>query len=120
MSVNISKAEQYIMNILPQVTKLQGEINTLGTYLLFDSITINNAIIDDIDYIFNLYISVSSKAKNTRLAYDPVSAALQALINDYVTKQKIEIGKIKPYAVKHLIVYQIPLTLKGYEHVDCT
>lgn len=115
MAIDITKAEQLIIDVLGQVTKLQGDINTTGTFLVFDSIKINNAIIDDFDYFFNLYISVSSRAKNTRLAYDPISAALQSLVDDYVIRQKIEIGKIKPYAIKGLIVYQIPLTVKGYD-----
>ncbi len=119
MSIAIDQAEQTILAILPNNTKiLAGEINTMGSFLIFDSIKINNAHISDVDYVFNLFIAISSKAKNNRLVYTPLNDALNALVIDYQTKQKVELGQISPYSLKGLIVYQVKLIVKGFENVE--
>lgn len=119
MSIAIDQAEQTILAILPKTTKvLAGEINTMGSFLIFDSIKINNAHISDVDYVFNLFIAISSKAKNNRLVYTPLNDALNALVTDYQTNQKVELGQISPYSLKDLIVYQVKLIVKGFENVE--
>lgn len=119
MSIDIDAAEQKIIAVLPKATVLNGDINTMGTFLVFDSININEFVIGDVDYVFQLYISISSRTKNKRLAYSDISAALNALLADFENNMKIDVGKIKPYAIKGLIVYQVQLTVKGFEHVEC-
>ncbi len=118
MSVDISAAEKKILDVLPDVTVLAGEINAQGSYLIFDSIKVNESSIGDMDYRFNLFIAISSRTKNKRLAYQPVSDALSRLIEDFEKTQNIEVGTIKPYGAKSLIIYQIPLTVQGFESPD--
>ena len=116
MAIDIDAAEKAILAILPEATVLNGDINTMGTLLVFDSISINEAMIGDVDYVFQLYVSNSSRAKNNRLAYGEISAALNALLADFEVNMKVEVGHIKPYSIKGLIVYQIQLRVKGFEH----
>lgn len=118
MAIQINIAEDKIMQVLPQATALHGEINSLGSYLVFDHIKVNNALIDDLDYVFHLFISISSKTKNKRLAYAPLDAALTALSDDYQANRNIELGHIVPYSIKGLIVYKIPLTVRGFKGED--
>ncbi|MBL4774481.1 MAG: hypothetical protein JKY87_00270 [Mariprofundus sp.] len=116
--INIFNAETKILSLLTNVTMLAGEINSLGSYVVFDKLKINNAFIDDVDYIFNLFIAISSKTKNKRLAYAPLDEALTALMDDYQVNQDIELGGIVPYSIKGLIVYKIPLTVRGFKGED--
>ena len=118
MPVDINGAEQEILKILPKATLLQGIINTKGTFLLFDSLRIKELSVGDIDYIFQLYISISSHGNNNSLAYDGISSSLNALFSDFDRNRKIDIGKIQPHAIKGLIVYQIELTVKGFKDVQ--
>lgn len=118
MPIDIDNAEQIILRVLPKATVLSGEINTMGTYLVFERMNINELAIGDVDYVFALYVSISSRTKSKRLAYGELSSALNALLSDFEENRKIEVGQIKPYAVKGLIVYQIQLTVKGFEHQD--
>lgn len=114
MDIDISQAESKIRQVLPDVITLSGEINTLGSYLLFDAISVNEAGIGDVDYEFRLFIAISSKTKAKQLVYEPISEALTTLITHWQSHQQIAIGKIKPFASKRLIVYQIPLTVRGF------
>ena len=117
--IAINDAEQLILDVLPSSTKvLAGEINTMGSFLIFDSIKINQAHISDVDYVFNLFIAISSKTKNKRLVYTPVNDALNSLLTDYQLNQKIAISSITPFSIKGLIVYQIKLIVKGFENVE--
>jgi|GEM_PF-6005180 len=118
MTVDIDQAEDTILGILPELISLEGAINTMGEYLIFDSIVTNEAHIGDIDYVFKLYIAVNSRTDDKRLAYQPINDALTALLNDWATNQKVAIGRSKPYSVKGLIVYEIPLIVQGFEHVE--
>jgi len=116
--IQIAVQERKIISVLPHATLLAGEINTLGTYLIFDHLKVNNVFIDDVDYIFSLFIAISSKAKNKQLAYAPLDTALTALFAAQQTDMAIEIGNIKPFSIKGLIVYQIPLTVRGFKGED--
>jgi len=116
--IHIAESEAKILSVIPQATLLAGEINSLGTYLVFDHLKINNAMIDDVDYIFSLFIAISSKAKNKKLIYTPLDDALSSLLTAYQTDMAIEVGAIKPFSIKGLIVYQIPLTVRGFKGED--
>jgi len=118
MAVDINKAESTIRNILPDLVSLSGAINTKGEYLIFNSIVPNEVDIDDIDYVFKLYIAINSRIDDNSLAYEPISKTLTNLISDYKENRIVEIGRVKPYSVKGLIVYEITLTVKGFEYVD--
>jgi hypothetical protein len=118
MPIEINNAENKIMQALPQVTALKGEINSLGSYLVFNHIKVNNAMIGDLDYVFHLFIAISSKTKNKRLVYTPLDDALTALSDDYQINRNIELGHIVPYSIKGLIVYKIPLTVRGFKGED--
>ena len=113
--IDISQAEQTILSVLPKATVLNGEINTMGTFLVFERINVNELAITDVDYVFALYVAISSRAKNKRLAYEPINDSLNALLTAYERARKIEVGNIKPHGIKGLIVYQIQLTVKGFE-----
>ena len=118
MSIAISQAEAKILAVLPNATVLGGEINSLGMYLVFDHIVMNNIDIDDVDYVFHLFVAISSKTKNKQLAYQPLDAALAALVADYQANRNIELGRIVPYRLKGLIVYKMPLTVRGFKGED--
>lgn len=115
MIIDIDEAEKLIFEVLPKATVLAGEINTMGTFLVFEKINVNELLIGDVDYVFALYVSISSRTKSKRLAYGELSSALNALLSDFEENRKIEVGQIKPYAVKGLIVYQVQLTVKGFD-----
>jgi len=118
MSIDISADEQLINAILPQAITLEGSVNTQGTYLVFDSIAVNEVHTGSIDTVFRLFIAISSRRSNKRLVYTPVTAALNALITDWDLNQKVKMGRITPFTVKGLIVYQVLLTVKGYTEND--
>lgn len=118
MSVQIGLAEAKITSLLPQATKLAGEINSLGTYLIFDHLNINNALIGDVDYVFNLFVAISSNSKDNKLIYQPLDNALTILVDAYQLTQAVEVGNIKPYSIKGLIIYKIPLTVRGFKGED--
>lgn len=118
MTIAIDQAEAVILAILPELVLLEGKINSKGEYLLFDSLIINNAHIGDIDYVFKLYIAINSRTNDRRLAYESIDEALTALVEDWEVNQKVEIGRSKPYSIQGLIVYEIPLTVKGFDHVE--
>jgi len=120
MTIDIDKAESVIHSILPKLVMLEGAINTKGEFLIFDSIVINEAHTGDIDYVFKLYIAISSRIRNKRLAYQPINDALTKLVDDWAENQQVEVGRSKPYSIKskNLIVYEIALTVKGFEHVE--
>lgn len=119
--IDIAKAEQTILNVLNDTTRLQGEINTKGTFLVFDSLDIKEANIDDVGYKFDLYIAISSTTKNKRLLYQPITDALNDLFEHYKQTQIIELGRIVPYSKNKLIIYKLPLTVtefsEGEHHV---
>ena len=120
-NVNIDAAQQRILEVITGVTTLSGEINNQGEYLVFDSLAINEPHTLDVGYKFNLYLAISSKTKNKRLAYQPISDRLNQLMTDYQLTQTIEVGNIVPYSLKGLIVYLVPLTVttlnEGAHHV---
>lgn len=120
MIVDISKAEEAILKILPKLTVLDGAINTRGEFLVFDSIVMNEAYTHDIDYVFKLFVAISSHTKSKRLAYKSMSEILSDLVEDWEENQKVEIGRTKPYSnpAKSLIIYEISLTVKGVEYVE--
>ena len=118
MTIAIDQAEQTIRAILPDLVMLEGKINSKGDYLLFDSLVINNAHIGDIDYVFKLYIAIHSRTNDKRLAYEPMNNTLTALVADWEINQTVEIGRSKPYSIQGLIVYEIPLTVKGFDYVE--
>ncbi len=119
MSIDIAAAEERIQGVLPHVTELAGEINTKGTFLIFDHIDIKEPVIGGVNYIFNVYVSVSSKTKNKRLLYEPINAALNPLIEAVVNGECLSLGKIIPYAIKGLLIYKIPVTVEGFIPDEC-
>lgn len=118
MDIDVSQAEQAILGILPQARMLENNaINSKGVFLVFHSLAMENAHLSQVGYQFRLYIAISSLASNNRLAYAPLSEALDALVKDWQQHQTVEIGRIKPNAAKGLIIYEIQLTYQGENHV---
>ena len=116
--IDINKAQEVITKVLPKVTLLQGAINTKGTYLVFSHININNASIEDFDYVFKCFVAIKTKSSNKALVYKPINDILNPLIKDWEQNAAIEIGDTKPYTIKGLIVYQIDLTVIGFKQEE--
>jgi len=113
--IDISKAEDSILTILPNLAVFDGEITANGEFFIFDSIVINNIHTRDIDYVFTLFVAISSHTENQRLSYDPVSNILSALLTDFELTQKVEIGEVTQSYMNNLVVYEITLTVKSDE-----
>ncbi|BBB22355.1 hypothetical protein CVPH_0188 [Abyssogena phaseoliformis symbiont OG214] len=93
--IAINKAQELITQVLPKITLLQDAINTRGTYLIFDNIKVNNASISDFDYVFKCFVAIKTASANKALAYQPLDAVLNPLVEDWKNNAKIEIGDIK-------------------------
>ena len=110
VDINISAAEQAILQILPRAKALENNaINTKGLFLVFHSLEMDNAYLGQVGYQFRLYIAIHTRAQNNRLAYAPVSAALTALIKDWQQHQRVAVGRINPNAGNGLLIYEIHL-----------
>ncbi|KJY83287.1 hypothetical protein TW81_09825 [Vibrio galatheae] len=109
--VDIKKAEAYLRNIIPKAIPLTGEINTVGTYLLFNTITINNGFTEDVTYNFNCYIAISSPSRSKGLIYDGLSEVLSKLIQAQQQEQQVEVKAAKPFSSNKLIIYQLGIAV---------
>lgn len=111
MDIDINAAEQVIRDILPSVKALdKNVINTKGTFLIFNNLLPQNQFLDEVHYEFKLFVAINSLIKNQTLAYEPLSSALDALMQDWQQNQRVRIGRIKPNAIQKLIVYEVTLT----------
>lgn len=111
MSINIQAAEEYVRRIIPSAIPLCGEINTLGTYLLFDTLTVNNGFTEDVTYYFQCYVAVSTPTRNKGLMYDGLSDVLTQLIQAQQQEQRIELKTAQPFSSNRLIIYQIQIAV---------
>ena len=118
--MNLTDMRAYINNRVPDFpVDEEGLSEVLHKLLEVDEKTSKRYIdIDDMDYVFHLFIAISSKTKNKRLAYQPLDEALTALVADYQANRNIELGRIVPYSLKGLIVYKMPLTVRGFKGED--
>ncbi len=109
--IDIKKAENYLHSIIPRAIPLSGEINAMGTYLLFNTLTVNNGFIDDVTYNFSCYIAISSPSKRKELMYDGLSDVLTNLIAAQQAEQQIEVKAAQPFSHNKLIIYQLNIAV---------
>lgn len=111
--IDIHQAEQRILRLLPDARPLgNNAINTKGLFLVFHSLALDNVYLAEAGYNFRLYVALNSQTQNRRLAYQPLSAALNTLITDWQRNQTVEIRAIRPAAAHGLLIYEIHLTMR--------
>ena len=114
-TIDINAAEKAILHVLPSAKALENNsINTKGIFLVFANLVTENDFLGDVAYAFKLYVAISSKTGNQKLAYAPLSQCLSQLITHWQTHQWVKIGRIKPNASKGLIIYEVQLTYTPY------
>lgn len=111
MSIDIQKAEDYLRAIIPKAIPLSGEINTMGTYLLFNTLSVNNGFTDDVTYNFNCYVAISTPSRRKGLIYDALSEVLTSLIEAQQQDMQIEVKAAQPFSSNKLIIYQLGIAV---------
>lgn len=111
MSIDIQKAQDYLCTIIPKAVPLAGEIDAIGTYLLFNTIMVHNGFTEDATYHFNCYIAVSSPSGNKELIYDDLSEVLTNLIKAQQADQQLEVKSTKPFSSNNFIIYQLDIAI---------
>jgi len=101
--INIDKAQKQITkDITCEV--LDKEINREGVYLAFEDLKIQNHL--NIDYIFSLYVALSSFTKNRSVMYKRLNQALNEI------NQSSNIGLISCNPIKtdgNLLIYRLQI-----------
>lgn len=112
MSIDIQKAEDYLRSVIPKVIPLSGEINALGTYLLFNTIKVNNGFTEDITYNFSCYVAISTPSKQKKRIYDELSNVLTKLVEAQQADEQVEVKAAKPFMNgKKLLIYQLDIAV---------
>ncbi len=118
MSINIQQAEDYLCAIIPDVAPLCGEISTTGTYLLFNTITVNNSATENVSYNFSCYVAAPDTPSGKTQFYNTLNDTLSGLLKAEQTEQQIEIREMQSRDHDHLMVAQLDIAVTPLLHTE--
>ncbi len=118
MSINIQQAENYLCSTVPDIVPLCNEISTAGTYLLFNAITVNNVVTEEVSYNFSCYVAAPDTSVGKTQFYDRLNDTLNRLLKAEQNGQQIEIGEMQSYNHEQLMVCQFSVTVTPSLHME--
>lgn len=104
--IDIDKAEVVITDSVT-CTMLKNEINSEGTYLLFEDVFLLNHL--KVEYNFSLFVAIGLLNEDRQEIYDVLNVSL----NEINSSQKIELTSCQPIKKDgELLIYQLKLKVK--------